>query len=106
MRGEGVTWDCIVSLQIKICLANTWNGQNGGQSTLSFDSNNLGHEDSWPSFEFVLQGHKNEESISRTKPEVTTTTCLRNPDGIILNDTFFNNCRLFLIQEKASSAQV
>lgn len=35
----------------------------------AFDSNNLGHEDSWPSFEFVLQGHKNEKSVPRTNPE-------------------------------------
>lgn len=29
-----------------------------------------------------------------------TLACLRNPDGITLNDTFLNNCRLFLSQEK------
>lgn len=93
------TWDCVVALQIKICWANTWGGQNGGQSTLYFDSDNLGHEDSWPSLEFVLWRQENEKSVPGTNP-AATATCLRNPDGIPLNDTFFYNCRLFLLQEK------
>lgn len=98
-KGKRETWGYVVSLRIKICWANTCDRQNGGQLTLSFDSNNLGHEDSWPTFEFVLWGHENGESVPRTNPEATVT-CLRNPDGITIKDTFLNKCRLFLIQEK------